>query len=73
MREFRADPVALGLAGHAHWQVQHTPLVVAGKLHAVQVAGSYTVGDFQASGAARPGWCGRLLDWAKENLCGRRY
>jgi hypothetical protein len=73
LREFRADPVALGLAAHAHWQAQHTPLVVAGKLHAVLVAGSYTVGDFQASGAARPGWCGRLLDWAKENLFGRRY
>jgi hypothetical protein len=36
-------------------------------------AGSYSIGDFQTSGAARPGWFGRLIDWSKERLFGRRY
>lgn len=73
LQEFQADPVALGRAGYERWRAQHTPEVVAHRLHAVLTQGDYTVGDFRASGAAQPGWVGRALDWAKENLGGRRY
>jgi hypothetical protein len=73
LKELAADEVALGRAGYERWRDQHTPTVVAARLHAVLTAGDYTVADFQASGAARPGWFGRLLDGAKENLFGRRY
>lgn len=73
LREFRADALGLGQAGFERWRTQHTPAAVAARLHAVLQAGDYTVGDFRATGAARPGWCGRLVDWAKENLFGRRY
>lgn len=73
LREFQADPLALGQAGYDRWRTQHTPSAVAARLHAVLQAGGYTVGDFQATGAARPGWFGRLVDWAKENLLRRRY
>ena len=73
LREYREDALGLGQAGLERWRTQHTPGAVAARLHAVLQAGDYTVGDFRATGAARPGWFGRLVDWAKENLFGRRY
>jgi hypothetical protein len=73
LREYREDALGLGQAGLERWRTQHTPGAVAARLHADLQAGDYTVGDFRATGAARPGWFGRLVDWAKENLFGRRY
>ncbi|MEN9815144.1 MAG: hypothetical protein RLZZ412_1126 [Verrucomicrobiota bacterium] len=73
LRELRADPLAVGLAGHERWRSEHTPAVVAARLAQAIRAGSYSIGDFRTSGAARPGWFGRLIDWSKERLFGRRY
>jgi hypothetical protein len=46
---------------------------VADRLAEVIRRSDYAVADFLASGAARPGWFGATLEWAKETVFRRKY
>lgn len=71
--ELRADAPMLAAADHLHWARHHHPDVVADRLAEVLLRGDYTCADFLASGAARPGWFGSTLEWAKETVFRRKY
>lgn len=73
LAEFQADAPAIGHADYLHWLNNHHPDAVTDALAHVIADGDYTYGDFLATGAARPGWFGALIDWAKTGLFRRIY
>jgi hypothetical protein len=73
LAELCGDSSALAAADHRHWSQYHHPEVVADLLAEVMLRGDYTCADFLASGAARPGWFGASLEWAKVRLFRREY
>jgi hypothetical protein len=73
LAELQADASAIGQSDYLHWLNNHHPDTVADALARVIADGDYTYGDFIASGAARPGWLGALINWAKVGLFRRIY
>lgn len=73
LAEFEEYAERLAIADHHRWQHAHHPDAIADMLADIISKGDYTVRDFLDSGAARPGWFGGAIDWAKRNVFGRRY
>jgi hypothetical protein len=73
LADLRTDAAAIAAADHQRWAQQHHPDVVADRLAEVILRGDYTCADFLASGAARPGWLGSVIEWTKRNLFRRKY
>jgi hypothetical protein len=73
LAELCVDSSALAAADHRHWAQYHHPYVVADRLAEAILRADYTCADFLASGAARPGWFGASIEWAKEKVFRRRY
>lgn len=73
LAEFVEKPEQLAAADHGRWRDVHHPDVVADRLAEVIARGDYTAKDFLDSGAARPGWFGATIEWAKRNVFRRRY
>ena len=73
LAELCIDSSALAAADHRHWAQYHHPSVVADRLAEAILRGNYTYADFLASGAARPGWLGSMIEWTKRNLFRRKY
>ena len=71
--EFQAEPAAIARADHLHWLSHHHPEAVTDALARVIADGDYTYGEFIASGAARPGRLGALIEWAKACLFRKIY
>jgi hypothetical protein len=73
LSELRVASAAIASADHLHWSRHHHPDAVADRLAEVIRRSDYAVADFLASGAARPGWFGATLEWAKETVFLRKY
>lgn len=73
LAEFSADPGRVASADYRRWQDVHHPDAVVDRIAGIIRGGSYTVKDFLATGAARPGWVGSLIEWTKRNVFRRRY
>lgn len=73
LAEFVEKPEQLAAADHGRWRDLHHPDVAADRLAEVIARGDYTAKDFLDSGAARPGWFGATIEWAKRNVFRRRY